>query len=424
MKTICLNFNIHKPLLLKKYRFFDIGRDNFYFDDYATRADMERNERDFLKPSLELLIALVRHHGSRFRFSLTVSGFALRLIEDCCPATLKLLQELADTGCVEFVGMPYNHSLSSICDDNEFVRQVLKHSGEIERLFGQKPTTFRNTELIYTDKVGCMVYDLGFKTVLVDGAGRSLDIKGPDFVYFNPEQPRLHILPRNESMSCMMEDALKDNKLFTPVYFAERLYEIDEYDDMIYLGLNFEYLDSTRYHNNEVLLFIKNLSDKIVNSGVYVFQTPGETSLQYQPVGPFKAVAPLSGMNRYHDMTPWQGNELQQEALRKVSSLQEAVRRAGSDVLADIWEKLQCSDYFYYMSTEYFNNPAYGYKPNPFKSPYEAFINYMNILGDLERRVNEKIKENDADSMTDEQIMCIISHYEKEISLLTQKLSK
>lgn len=423
MKTICLNFNIHKSLLLKKYRFFDIGKDNFYFDDYATRAEVERNEREFLKPSLESMLSLIHHHGNAFRFSLTISGIMLKLIEDCCPKTLEILQALADTGCVEFVSMPYNHSLASLTDQDEFVRQVMKHTGELQRLFGYTPSTFRNTELIYTDEIGEIVYGLGFKTVLVEGAGRSLDIKGPDFVYFNPSQPRLRVLPRNENISRMLEDALKDKKLFTPVYFAERLYEIDEYDDMIYMGLNFEYFDSTRYHNNEVLMFIKNLSEKIIGSEVYKFQTPGETAYEYQPVGPFKAVAPLSGMNRYHDMIPWQGNELQQEALQKIASLGRQVKAAKSETLADIWEKLQCSDYFYYMSTEYFNNPTYGYKPNPFKSPYEAFINYMNILGDLERRLNEKIKQDEADSMTDEQIKDVISFYEKEISLLKQKLS-
>ncbi len=424
MKTICLNFNIHKPLLLRKYRFFDIGNNNFYFDDYATRAEIGRNEREFLKPTLESLLALVNHHEGLFRFSLTISGLALGLIEQCCPDALALLQKLADTSCVEFVAMPYNHSLASLADAEEFQHQATKHAAEIERLFGCRPTTFRNTELIYTDAIGAMVYKMGFDTMLVEGAGRSLDIKGPDFVYFNPEQPRLRILPRNESISRMLEDALKDKKLFTPKYFAERLYEVDEYDDVIYLGLNFEYFDTTQYHNNEVLLFIKNLTEKIIDSGVYVFQTPGMAAQQYQPVGPLKAVAPISGMNRYHDMTPWQGNELQQEAFRKVSALQSLVKTANREALTDIWEKLQCSDYFYYMSTEYFNNPTYGYKPNPYKSPYEAFINYMNILGDLERRLNERIKEDAADSLSDEQIHDIISHYEKEIAMLKQKLSK
>jgi len=409
--------------LLKKYRFFDIGNDNFYFDDYATRAEIERNEREFLKPSLESLLSLVRHHEGQFSFSLTISGFALRLIEDCCPDTLRLLVDLADTGCVEFVGMPYNHSLSSLTDEAEFGRQALKHSQEIERLFDLKPTTFRNTELIYTDNIGAQVYRMGFDTMLVEGAGRSLDVKGPDFVYFNPQQPRLRILPRNESISRMLEDALKDKKLFTPKYFAERLYEVDEYDDVIYLGLNFEYFDTTQYHNNEVLVFVKNLIDKVVDSGVYKFQTPGMAAQEYQPVGPFRAVAPVSGMNRFHDMTPWQGNELQQEALHKVASLQSMVATANREALSEIWERLQCSDYFYYMGTEFFNNPTYGYKPNPYKSPYEAFINYMNILGDLERRLGERIEQDKTDALSDDQIRDIISHYEKEIALLKQKLA-
>lgn len=417
MKTICLNLNIHKTHRLKKYDFFDIGHNNFYFDDMVIQTDAEQRNRDFVAPMFDVLFGLIEKYGKAFRVSITVSGFVLELLDKYYSPLLERYRALYETGCVEYVGMPYYHSLASLVDMDEFVRQVKKHSSEIYRLIGAKPTTFRNTELIYTDKIGLAAYDMGFDTVLAEGVGTEVDTRGVNFVYFNPLQPRQHIVTRNISISRILEDSLKEIKIFTPDYFVSKLFDIDEDDDMVYLGLNFEQMDGTKSNREEVPLFVKSIIESMIESRGFEFLTVGEASRKYQPVAPYHAAMPVSGMTRKHDISPWQGNELQKEALRKIMALGSLIRMADNDTLTEIWGRLQCSDYFYYMSTDHID-----YKPNQFKSPYDAFISYMNIIDDLTRRLDQKIEKKHAENMTDQQIKDVISFYEKEIVSLRRKL--
>lgn len=421
MKTICFNLNIHRASRLKKYDFFDIGHNNFYFDDILVQTESEQRNRDFVFPMFDVLMSLIEKYGSAFRFSITVSGIVLELVERYYPEMLGRYREFFDTGCVEFVGMPYNCSLASITDMDEFCHQVKKHSAELQRLIGAKPTSFRNTELIYTDKIGLAAYDMGFDTVLAEGVGTGLDSRGPGFVYFNPLQPRQHVITRNVSISRILEDSLKEIKIFTPDYFVSKLYDFDDDDDdngdIVYLGLNFEQMDGSKGNREQVPQFVKEVIESTIESGKFEFLTVGEASRKYQPVAPYHVVEPVSGMTRKHDLSPWQGNELQKEALRKITALGALVKTANNDTLTDIWERLQTSDYFYFMSTDNLD-----YKPNQFKSPYDAFITYMNIIDDLTRRVDEKIEKKHAENMSEQQIKDVISFYEKEIVSLRRKL--
>ncbi|MBQ2097067.1 MAG: hypothetical protein II480_02735, partial [Bacteroidales bacterium] len=311
-----------------------------------------------------------------------------------------------------------NHSLCALKDEKEFIHEVQKHSSEMKRIVGVTPTTFRNTELIYTDKIGKIAYDLGFDTVLAEGAGPGLDSRGAGFVYFNPLQPRQHIITRNVSISRILNDSLKDISHFTPEYLASKLYEIDDEDNILYMGISFENMDGTSGNRQQVPAFIQKCIEILIESGYFEFGTVSEAAHKYAPVAPYHATLPVSGMTRKHDLSPWQGNELQKEALRKITALGDLVKAANSDTLTDIWERLQCSDYFYFMSTDNLD-----YKTNPFKTPYDAFISYMNIIDDLTRRLNKKAEKNNADNMTKQQIKDTISFYEKEIVSLQRKLN-
>ncbi|MCR5455717.1 MAG: hypothetical protein K6F33_12085, partial [Bacteroidales bacterium] len=379
MKTICLNLNIHRPFRLKKYEFFDIGHNNFYFDELDTQTDSDQKNRDFVDPLFDALFEMIEKFGTRFNFSATVSGCVLDVLDKYySESILDRYRKLYETGNVEFLGMPYNHSLTSIADMDSFKVQVKKHVSEMQRLIGATPTAFRNTELIYTDKIGLAAYDLGFSTVLAEGVGPGLDSRGPNFVYFNPLQPRQHVITRNVNISRILEDSLKETNLFTPEYFVSKLYDIDDEDvNVIYLGINFEQMDGTKSNREEVPKFLKSVIESIIETGEYEFLTMTEASHKYQPVAPYHVVEPVSGMTRKHDLSPWQGNELQKEALRKITALGSLIHTVKNDVLTDIWERLQCSDYFLFMSTD-----NLGYKVNHFKSPYDAFITYMNIIDD------------------------------------------
>ncbi len=424
MKTICLNFNIHKTYIQRKYRFFDIGTNNYYFDDFADTAQLQRAEANCLKPACEMLLSLIKHNKKNFKFSVTISGSMLEQLERDCPVVVDLLKQMAATGCVEFICTPYNHSLAALKDVDEFKHQVKQHSQTLARMFGVKPKTFQNTELIFSDQIAKVVEQMKFQTMLVEGAGRSLDLRGPNFVYFAGAAEKLKVLPRNQGISQLMENGLKDNKLFSPLYFANQLFQQDEYDNVINIRINYEVLNTAVFNNRDVLLFFKNLTEKIIGSGVYKFATPSQAIKEYQPVAPFTASHPISGMNKEHNMQPWLGNELQQEAFDKLYALSDKMKLVTNKVLLKIWEKIQCSDYFYYMSTQFFENLDYNYKPNPYQSPYEAFINYMNILGDFERRVNQHIENTQANTLTDKQIDEKIKFYEEEIRNLKNTLKE
>lgn len=424
MKTICLNFNIHKTERLKKYRFFDIGNDNFYFDDLSTRDIVEKDEKNYVKPLLETLLDLAEEAKGKFKCSITISGSALDIFSDAAKGLIDLLKSLAQTGCFEFTGMPYYHSLASISDKEEFMTQVRMHSDKIHELFGLRPTTFRNTELIYSDEIGKIVYDMGFDTCLTEGYGKAIELSGPNVLYFNPAKERLKIITRNIDYSRMFQDALKDRKLFTPEYFAQKFYDFDEEDQVVYLGINFGSFNQETLDRGELIKFFKAFTFEILNSGEFCFSTPSEVSKTYTAEYPFYCPREISGFGRTFDLKPWQSNELQQEAFEKITSYGKLVKLSNSETLTSTWRRLQSSDYFYFMSTENVTNSTFSGKVNPFKSPYEAFINYMNIISDLERRLNLKIKEDEKNKLSNQEIMEIISHYEKIIVGLKQKLEE
>lgn len=424
MKTICINFNIHKPYILKKYRFFDIGTDNFYFDDFAQETEIQTVADLCYNPAADLFLSLINRFNGKFKIAITASGSVLKQLEKYRPETIEKFQKLAQTGCVEFVATDFDHSLASLADIDEFIEHVNDHVLLISRLFDQKPTIFQNTELIYSDKIAETIYKMKFKGVITEGCGRSFDLRGCGFVYYSAVAPKLKILPRNEFAGTLMENGLKDNNLFSPLFFVDKLRERDENDDVINIRINSETLNPATFNNRDVLIFFKNLTEKLIGSGMYKFSTPSQVIKEYQPVGPFKATDPVSGMNNDHDMQPWTGNELQREAFEKLYSLKSNIHIIDNDVLKSIWRKLQCSDYLYFMSTDFFSSPESAYKKNPYKSPYDAFINFMNIIGDFRRRVNEAVENNETDNMTDEQLKDIIKFYDGEIALVKNSLAQ
>lgn len=424
MKTLSFNINIHKYFLLKKYRFFDIGNDNFYFDEQSTCSAIENSEKNCLKPALEMLLALVRRYKRRFKFSITISGFAIQLIERCCGSVLTLLKQLAQTGAVEFVASPYNHSLAGINDIQEFKRQVRLSVFEIQRLFNITPETIQNSDLIYTDSIGNAAFEEGFKTIMVQPEKRSLEVKGSDYFYFHPSAQRLRILPQNLSYSQLFEKALKDCRLFAPDYLAAQLGNKASGGDIMFVSINCEYLDGTQYNNRDVLSYVKSFIESILESKRFKFDIPSSAVQKHQPIGPYKLPDPVPGLNYPSYLAPWLGNDLQREAFSKMNALKDKIKIVANPALQTIWQRLQCSDYFYFMSDGYLNNNEINIVTNPFGTPYNAFIVYMNIIGDLERRIDLEIVDAKAEQLTDKQIADSIKFYQNKIKQLKQEYQK
>ncbi|MFH1296520.1 MAG: glycoside hydrolase family 57 protein [Bacteroidota bacterium] len=395
MKYINLCFQVHQPFRLRTYRFFNIGKDHQYYDDYQNRHIIQRvAERSYL-PANKMMLDLIREFGTAFKVTFSISGTALEQLLQYAPEVIYGFQELAVTGCVEFTGETYSHSLASLGNKDEFTRQVTKHRDRIKDLFNQSPTTFRNTEFIFNDDIGLSVADQGFTTLLTEGAKHILGWKSPNFLYYSAVNPKLKLLLRNFRLS---DDIIFrfSNRTWsewpvTTEKFVGWINKVPKNEEVINLFLNYETLGEQHWKETGIFEFFYNLPKRILSHSSYRFSTPREVSEQLQPVAPISVLYPISWADEEKDLTAWLGNELQDEAFGKLYGIEKEVKRCNKpDVLRD-WERLQTSDHLYYMCTKWFSDGEVHKYFNPYSSPYEAFINYMNVLSDFIIRVEEKV---------------------------------
>lgn len=393
MRYINLCFQVHQPYRLRTYRFFNIGHDHQYYDDYQNRHIIRRVAERSYVPANKMMLDLIREYGNAFKVTYSISGPALEQLQNHAPEVIQGFQELSATGCVEFTGETYSHSLASLGNKEEFIRQVTKHRERILELFGQSPSTFRNTELIFNDDIGLTVSELGFNTLLTEGAKHILGWKSPNFLYYSAVNPKLKLLLRNFRLS--------DDIIFrfsergwsewpvTAEKFVGWLNKIPHNEEVVNLFLNYETLGEQQWKETGIFDFFFSLPGHVLSHSPYRFSTPGEVSKLLQPVAPVSVLYPISWADEEKDLTAWLGNELQDEAFRKLYDNEQAVMNLGqADIIKD-WERLQTSDHFYYMCTKWFSNGEVHKYFNPYPSPYEAFINYMNVLSDFIIRVEE-----------------------------------
>lgn len=393
MKSICFYFQVHQPFRLRTYRFFDIGAKHDYFDEHENAFIMQRvAERSYL-PMNALLLKLIKEYGSAFKVSFSISGMALDQFETYAPEVIKSFKKLADTGNVEFLTETYAHSLASLRSKPEFERQVTKHSEKIEKLFGHKPTTFRNTELIYSDNIGEMVADMGFKLMLTEGAKHVLGWRSPNFVYNSANRPELKLLLKNYRLSDDIAFRFSNKSWagfpLTTDKFVKWFDELDSKDEVINLFMDYETFGEHQWAETGIFDFIKALPKQVLNSGKYNFSTPSDLGKNLQPVGAIHVPYPISWADEERDVTAWLGNDLQDEAFGKLYALEADVLKCNDAKLLQTWSYLQTSDHFYYMCTKWFSDGDVHKYFNPYGTPYEAFINYMNVLSDFTLQIQK-----------------------------------
>lgn len=392
MKNLCLYFQVHQPYRLKKYRFFDMGKDHFYFDEFLNRTVMQRVARDCYLPMNNLLLKLIEQHGFQVRVSFSISGPAIEQFRQYAPAVLESFQKLAATGCVEFLAETYSHSLSSLKSRAEFERQVVRHADTIEELFGQRPAVFRNTELIYNDRIGEMVEELGYKTMLTEGAKQILGWKSPNFVYANPLKQNLKLLLRNYKLSDDIAFRFPNQGWneypLTADKYLNWLTSEDNKGDVVNLFMDYETYGEHVKAETGIFPFMEQLLTKVVAADNIQMKTPSEIATECQPVALLHVPHPISWADEERDITAWLGNELQDDAFNKLYELREKVVELNDPNLNLVWNALQTSDHFYYMCTKWFSDGDVHSYFNPYDSPYEAFMNYMNVLSDFKREVN------------------------------------
>lgn len=391
MKHLCLYFQLHQPYRLKKYRFFNMGKDHFYFDDFLNRTVMQRIAANCYMPMNNLLLKLIEKYGFNVKVSFSISGVALEQLKMYAPEVIESFQKLAKTGSVEFLAETYAHSLSSLKSRAEFESQVQQHADAIEGLFGQRPKVFRNTELIYSDRIGEMVEEMGYSTMLTEGTRHILGWKSPNYIYANPIKQNMKLLLRNFKLSDDIAFRFTNRGWaeypLTADKYMSWLNSPDNVGDIVNLFMDYETFGEHVKESEGIFQFMEEMLGKVAESADIEMKTPSQLAQECQPVALLHVPHPISWADEERDVTAWLGNELQDEAFNKLYELRDKVVELDEPNLNYVWNALQGSDHFYYMCTKWFSDGDVHSYFNPYDSPYEAFMNYMNVLSDFKREV-------------------------------------
>lgn len=421
MKTICLYFEMHQIIHLKRYRFFNIGTDHYYYDDYENeRTINEVAERSYI-PALKTLIEMAREHGDYFKVAISISGVALEQLEIHAPAVVELLHQLNGTGCCEFLAEPYSHGLSSLANEKCFRADLERMRKKIRQLFGQTPKVCRNSSLIYSDEIGSVVADMGFKGMLTEGARHILGWKSPHYLYHSNANPNLKLLLRDYKLSDDISLRFSNSDwseypLFADTYmgwieaFPEEEQVINIFMELCALGI-YQPLSSN------ILDFIKALPVVAKEKGI-TFSTPAEICTKHKSVAPLDVPYPMSWVDEERDISCWLGNVMQREAFNKLYSVAERVLLCNDLRIKQDWDYLQASNNFRFMTTK---DTGLSMDRGIYDSPYDAFTNYMNILGDFIRRVNS-LYPIDMDNEELNALLTTIHNQDEEIAAMNKEV--
>ena len=423
MKTVCLYFEIHQNIHLKRYRFFDIGTDHYYYDDYENaRSISETAERSYV-PALSALSVLGRAKPGMCWGDESRSAWALEQLENHAPQVIELLQQLNETGCVEFLAEPYSHGFSSLKNEECFKDEVQRLCKKVKLLFGKEPKIFRNSCLIYSDEIGELVAGMGFKGMLAEGAKHVLGWKSPHFVYNCNRAPKLKLLLRDYSLSEDISFRFNDSSwseypLFADTY-ANWIAQLPEEEQVINIFMELCALGIFQPLSSNILEFIKALPQQFKERGI-TFSTPSEICAKMKSAGSLDVTYPTSWVDEERDLSPWLGNIMQREACDKLYSIADRVRICRDRRLMQDFDYLQASNNLRFMSTK---ANSYGGYRGIYDSPYDAFTNYMNILGDFITRVNDRYPL-DIDNEELNSLLTTIKNQGDELALKDKEIEK
>ena len=424
MRVICFYFQIHQPFRLKTYRFFDIGNDHYYYDDFGHDDIITRIAHRSYLPANQMLLDIIKQYGKRFKVALSISGTALEQLEQYVPEFIDSMKELAATGCVEFLSETYAHSLASLEDPDEFAEQVKAHDKKIYELFGQHPKVFRNTELIYDDDISAMVQSLGFKAAITDGAKHILGWKSPNYVYSSAMAPRLKLLLKNSKLSDDISFRFSNPEWpsypLTADKYIDWIGQLPQEEQIVNLFMNYETFGELQPRESVIFEFMKALPRFAADKGIE-FMTPTEVVSRMKSVGELSVPYPMSWADEARDTSAWLGNILQQEAVKKLYSIGERVRLCDDRRIKQDWYYLQASDHFFYMSTKHSDDGSVHSHYSPYDSPYMAFTNYMNVLSDFMIRVEEQFPESIGNEELNS-LLLTIRNQENEIGQLKREV--
>ncbi len=412
-KAICLYFQVHQPFRLRRYRFFEMGHEHYYYDDFMNESILRKIASNCYLPANRIMLDLIRKHKGKFRITFSLTGIVIDQFRLYAPEVLASFRELAETGCVEFLAETNSHSLASLMSRERYELQVRVHSDKMKEYIGYEPTSIRNTELIYSDEIGSWMAEMGYKAVVTEGAKHILGWKSPNYLYCNAVNPRLKVLLRNYTLSddIAFRFSSKEWSSFplTAEKYAGWIKGLASTSELVNVFMDYETFGEHQKKETGIFDFLKHLPDMIIKKTPFNFMTVSEVADSYQPVSLLHVPSPISWADEERDLTAWMGNELQTAAVNKLYSLADRVGKCNNEQLMRDWVYLQSSDHFYYMSTKFFSDGAVHAYFNPYENPYQAFMNYMNVLSDFEIRLNA---------------VCPVNVHEEEVNRLSGDIRK
>ena len=373
-KSICFYFQVHQPYNLRTYRFFDVGKRHFYNDEYRNRTEMRRLADRCYLPMNEVLMEQIKKYGDKVKFAFYFSGQAIEQMQQYAPDALESFKELVKTGNIEVVAGTYGHSLASLHSLDVFKKQVTEHKILMKETFGVTPKTFINTEFIYSNEIGADVAEMGFNLMVTEGAKHVLGWKSPNYLYANSINPKLKLLLRNYKLSDDITFNFEKDMLSTES-FVEKLKDINE--EVVNICVDYDNFGDRHDASTGILEFMKYLPEKIFNNTDFEYAKPIEMIDKLQTMSIFDAPIPLSCMEEERDLSAWMGNDLQDDALQTLYSCASKVKRSEDEDIIRDWNALQDAHHFYSLCTKYSN-----------VSPYDYYINFMNILTDFKERLS------------------------------------
>ena len=392
MASVCFYFQVHQPFRLRHYTVFD--HSPRYFDEFKNASICRKVANKCYLPTNRLLLDIIRRHEGRFRVAFSLTGVIMEQFQKYCPEVMSTFDALAETGCVEFLAETYYHSLSFLYSREEFLEQINKQTEAIERLFGQKPRVFRNTELIYNNRLAETIASMGrFDGIITEGADHILGHRSSNFVYRPSTCSTLGLLLKNYSLSDdiafrFSNPGWKEYPLMADK-FARWVNDVNGNGQVNNRCMDSETFGEHQWQDTGIFDFMRHLPDEVLKHPDNNFKTPSEVIDTYEPVDAVDVPHIISWADTERDLSAWLGNAMQSNALHEVYKMEKLIKQTCNQELLDDWRKLQTSDHFYYMCTKYFADGDVHKYFNPYESPYDSYINFMNVLSNLKERCNQ-----------------------------------
>jgi len=389
MPSVCFYFQVHQPIRLRHYTVFD--NNDQYFDDFKNASVCRKVANKCYLPANRLILDLIRRFDGRFKVAYSITGVLLEQLQRYSPEVVSTFDALAQSGCVEFLAETYYHSLSFLYSRDEFIEQINKHSEIINRFFGQTPRVFRNTELIYNNELACLISSMGrFDAIITEGADHILGTRSPNFLYQPKSCDNIKLLLKNYALSDDIAFRFSNRSWpewpLTAEKFAGWISRINGNGNVVNLFMDYETFGEHQWEDTGIFNFVRHLPEKILQHPDNNFKTPGEVAQSYPTVDIVDVPHIISWADTERDLSAWLGNAMQSSAIHELYRLERNVKSTNDEKIIGDWRKLQASDHFYYMCTKYFADGDVHKYFNPYDSPYDSYINFMNVLDNLQSR--------------------------------------